>query len=74
MTKLDPGKVYLCLKNVCCTTGSPSTVSFENVMPPSRLVRWDGQDLTLSCKAVGGKPTPNVVLIIDGQTVASQTQ
>jgi hypothetical protein len=28
----------------------------------------------LSCKAVGGKPVPNVVLIIDGQTVANQTQ
>ena len=68
------GKVYLCLKNVFCTTVSPSSVSFENVMPPSRLLRTEGQDLTLSCKAVGGKPTPNVVLIIDGQTVASQTQ
>ena len=28
----------------------------------------------MSCKAVGGKPVPNVVLIIDGQTVANQTQ
>ena len=28
----------------------------------------------MSCKAVGGKPAPNVVLIIDGQTVTSQTQ
>ena len=28
----------------------------------------------MSCKAVGGKPAPNVVLIIDGQTLASQTQ
>ena len=68
------GKVYLCLKNVLCTTVSPFSVSFENVIPPSRLLRTEGQDLTLSCKAVGGKPTPNVVLIIDGQTVASQTQ
>ena len=28
----------------------------------------------MSCKAVGGKPAPNVVLIIDGQTVTNQTQ
>ena len=28
----------------------------------------------MSCKAVGGKPAPNVVLIIDGQSVTSQTQ
>ena len=28
----------------------------------------------MSCKAVGGKPAPNVVLIIDGQTVASRSQ
>ena len=68
------GKVYLCLKNVFCTTVSPSSVSFENVLPPSRLLRTEGQDLTVSCKAVGGKPAPNVGLIIDGQNVANQTQ
>jgi hypothetical protein len=28
----------------------------------------------VSCKAEGGRPAPNVVLIIDGQTVANQTQ
>ena len=28
----------------------------------------------MSCKAEGGRPAPNVVLIIDGQTVANQTQ
>ena len=28
----------------------------------------------MSCKAVGGKPVPNVVLIIDGQTLENQTQ
>jgi hypothetical protein len=28
----------------------------------------------VSCKAVGGKPAPNVVVIIDRQTVANQTQ
>jgi hypothetical protein len=50
-----------------CTIVPPSSVSFENVIPPSRLLRTDGKDLTLSCKAVGGKPTPNVVLIIASQ-------
>jgi hypothetical protein len=28
----------------------------------------------VSCQTIGGKPAPNVVLIIDGQTVANQTQ
>jgi hypothetical protein len=28
----------------------------------------------VSCKAVGGTPAPNVILIIDGQYVANQTQ
>jgi hypothetical protein len=28
----------------------------------------------VSCKAEGGKPAPNVVLIIDRQIVANQTQ
>ena len=28
----------------------------------------------MSCKAEGGKPAPNVVLIIDRQIVANQTQ
>ena len=49
-------------------------MSIENVTPANnRLLGTEGQDLTVSCKAVGGKPAPNVVLIIDGQTVASQT-
>ena len=53
---------------------SPSSVSFENVAPPSRLLGTEGQDLTLSCKAVGGTPVPNVILILDEQTVVSPTQ
>ena len=28
----------------------------------------------MSCQTIGGKPAPNVVLIIDGQTVANQTR
>ena len=55
-------------------TVPPSSLRIENVTPQSRLLGTEGQDLTVSCKAVGGKPAPNVVLIIDGQTVTSQTQ
>ena len=57
-----------------CTTVSPSSVGFEQVASPNRLSGTEGQDLTVSCKAVGGKPAPNVVLIIDGQSKANQTQ
>ena len=49
-------------------------MNIENATPETRLLGTEDQDLTVSCKAVGGKPAPNVVLIIDGQTVASQTQ
>ena len=52
----------------------PSNVSFENVAPQDRLLGTEDQDLTVSCRAVGGTPAPNVILIIDGQTVANQTQ
>ena len=52
----------------------PTSVSFENVASPSRLLGTEGQDLTMSCKAEGGTPAPNVILMIDGQTVASQIQ
>ena len=45
-----------------------------NVTPQNRLLGTEGQDLTVSCKAVGGTPAPNVALILDGQTVASQPQ
>jgi len=49
-------------------------LTIENVVSNNRLSGTEGRDLTVSCKAVGGKPAPNVVLIIDGQTLASQTQ
>jgi hypothetical protein len=52
----------------------PSSLTIENVTPDSRLLGTESQDLTVSCKAERGTPSPNVVLIIDGQTVASQTQ
>ena len=49
-------------------------MTIENVTPENRLLGTEGQDLAVSCKAVGGRPAPNVVLMIDGQTVANQTQ
>ena len=49
-------------------------MTIENVVTNNRLSGTEGRDLTVSCIAVGGKPAPNVVLIIDGQTLASQTQ
>jgi hypothetical protein len=55
-------------------TVPPSKLVIENATPENRLLGTQGQDLTVSCKAEGGKPAPNVVLIIDGQTVANQTQ
>ena len=58
----------------CYCRVPPSSLSLENVTPANRLLGTEGRDLTVSCKAVGGTPAPNVVLIIDGQTVASQTQ
>jgi hypothetical protein len=58
----------------CYCTVPPSSLSIENVTPANRLLGTEGQDLTVSCKAVGGTPAPNVILIIDGQSVANQTQ
>jgi hypothetical protein len=56
-------------------TVPPSSLNIENVTPENyRLVGTEGQDLTVSCKAVGGKPAPNVVLRIDGEYVTNQTQ
>ena len=60
--------------HLLCFTVSPTSLSIENVTPENSLLGTEGQDLTVSCKAVGGKPAPNVVLIIDGQIVASQIQ
>jgi len=53
---------------------APSSLSTDYVTPVSRLLGTEDQDLTVSCKAVGGKPPSNVVVIIDGQTVANHTQ
>ena len=53
---------------------APSSLSIENVTSENILLGTEDQDLTVSCIAQGGTPPPNVVLIIDGQTVANQTQ
>ena len=59
----------------CYFTEPPSSLSIEKVTPgTNRLLGTEGRDLTVSCKAVGGNPAPNIVLIIDGQTLANQTQ
>ena len=51
-----------------------SRLIIENATPAHRLLGTEGQDLTVSCKAGGGKPAPSVVIIIDEQTKANQTQ
>ena len=57
------------------STVPPSSLSIENVAPENnRLVGTEGQDLTVSCKAVGGKPAPNVALIIDEQSKVNTIQ
>ena len=55
-------------------TVSPSRLRIEKVTPENRLLGTEGHDLTVLCKAEGGKPAPNVILIIDGQSVANRTQ
>ena len=58
----------------CYSTVPPSSLSIENVTPENRLLGTEGQDLTVSGKAVGGTPAPYVILTIDGQSAANQTQ
>ena len=67
------GSVYLCSHFVFYTV-PPSSLTIENATPENRLLGTEDDDLTVSCKAVGGIPAPNVVLIIEGQTLANQTQ
>ena len=58
----------------CYPTVPPSSLSIANVTPANRLLGTEGQDLTVSCSAVGGTPSPNVILIIDGKSVPNQIQ
>ena len=53
---------------------SPSSLRIEKVTPEHRLLGTEGQDLPVSCKAEGGKPAPNVILMIDGQALGNTTQ
>jgi translation initiation factor IF-2 len=55
-------------------TVSPSSLRIEKVTPENRLLGTEGHDLTVSCKAEGGKPAPIVILIIDGQALGNKTQ
>ena len=55
-------------------TVAPFSVTIENVTQENRLLGTESQELNVSCKSVGGKPAFTIALIIDGQTVASQTQ
>ena len=65
--------MYECFDICCYFTVPPSSLSIEKVTTDNRLLGTEGQDLTVSCKAEGGKPAPYVVLIIDGQSKANQT-
>ena len=65
--------MYLCSHSVFFYTVPPSSLTIENVAN-NRLLGTESQDLVVSCKAVGGKPAPNVVLIIEGQSKANTTQ
>jgi hypothetical protein len=49
-------------------------VVLTEVTQENRLLGTEGQDLNVSCKSVGGKPAFTIALIIDEQTVASQSQ
>ena len=56
-------------------TVTPSNLSIENVITSNnRLLGTEGQDLNVSCKAVGGKPAPSVALIINGESKANMIQ
>jgi hypothetical protein len=59
---------------LCFNTVPPSSLTIYNATAQNRLLGTEGQDLTVSCKAVGGTPAPIGVLIIDGQFIAIQTQ
>jgi hypothetical protein len=65
--------IYIQLIRYCFTV-LPSSLRIENVTPEKQLLDTEGRNITVSCKVVGGTPAPNVVLIIAGQTVASQPQ
>jgi hypothetical protein len=57
-----------------CTMWKESSLNIENVTPDSRLLGTESQDLTVSCKAEGGTPSPNIVLIIDCQLISENSK
>lgn len=52
----------------------PISVHIDNVLPDEKLQGTEGLDLKITCTAVGGKPPPNVKLIISESTVATGNQ
>ena len=60
---------------MCCYfIVQPSSLRIENVTTEQRLLGTQEQDLVVSCTAKGGTPTPNVALIIEGNSIPSQAQ
>ncbi|XP_071133273.1 protein turtle-like [Mytilus edulis] len=52
----------------------PVSVKMDNVLLDDKLQGTEGLDLIITCRAVGGKPAPDVKLLIAGSTVASGIQ
>lgn len=52
----------------------PSSVKIDNVSLENKLQGTEGLDLKISCKAVGGKPLPDVKLIFSEVTIAKGKQ
>ncbi|XP_071132688.1 protein turtle-like [Mytilus edulis] len=52
----------------------PVSVNIDNVLPDDKLSGTEGLNLIITCRAVGGKPPPNVKLTISGTIVATGNQ
>ncbi|CAC5399924.1 unnamed protein product [Mytilus coruscus] len=52
----------------------PYSVNTDNVLPDDKLQGTEGLDLIITCRAVGGKPTPDVKLLISGSIAATGKQ
>ncbi|XP_071132689.1 uncharacterized protein [Mytilus edulis] len=52
----------------------PSSVNIDNVLQDEKLQGTEGQDLIITCRAVGGQPQPDLKLLISGSIVATGKQ
>lgn len=52
----------------------PSSVKIDSVLPDDKVSGTEGVDLIITCIAVGGKPKPDVKVLISGRTVATGKQ